>query len=208
MSRLDRCIGPRLTIWQKPDLLVIPPEMLINPLTLASSPDNIIPLHLFPVQHLDDGHPRKRRKTNRYVSSSTYSSILTGASEKRAETVDKVESKPLNTTQLLTLFLAVNRSSNSERPSKWSRYLDTLPETFRPWHPLTWLVAETPSKDKAATSSSAGETSVEDGDDKVVELSKLVELAPGEPRRKILGVKARYDADLVVLREILVCPPL
>jgi hypothetical protein len=50
----------------------------------------------------------------------------------------------MTTTQTLSLYLALHRRSSAEkghpRYSPWAAYLATLPTSFRPWHPLTWLV--------------------------------------------------------------------
>lgn len=50
----------------------------------------------------------------------------------------------MTTTQTLSLYLALNRRSSphkgNPRYCPWSVYLTTLPTTFRPWHPLTWIV--------------------------------------------------------------------
>ncbi|KAI5451410.1 hypothetical protein NCC49_001716 [Naganishia albida] len=54
----------------------------------------------------------------------------------------------LTTTQTLSLYLALNRHSSPERGnsrySPWADYIATLPNSFRPWHPLTWLVRPIP----------------------------------------------------------------
>lgn len=50
----------------------------------------------------------------------------------------------MTTTQTLSLYLALNRLSSPQKGNPrycpWSAYLATLPTTFRPWHPLTWMV--------------------------------------------------------------------
>lgn len=54
----------------------------------------------------------------------------------------------LTTTQTLSLYLALNRHSSPERGnsrySPWADYIATLPKSFRPWHPHTWLVRPIP----------------------------------------------------------------
>jgi hypothetical protein len=54
----------------------------------------------------------------------------------------------LTTTQTLSLYLALNRHASSEKGdpqySPWAAYIDTLPTSFRPWHPLTWLMNPAP----------------------------------------------------------------
>lgn len=54
----------------------------------------------------------------------------------------------MTTTQTLSLYLALNRHASAEkgnpRYSPWAAYIDTLPISFRPWHPLTWLVKPVP----------------------------------------------------------------
>ncbi|KAJ9102516.1 hypothetical protein QFC21_002916 [Naganishia friedmannii] len=56
----------------------------------------------------------------------------------------------ITTTEALALYLSLNRplatqtADSAYRP--WAAYLDALPVSFRPWHPLTWLV-KPPSDD-------------------------------------------------------------
>lgn len=55
----------------------------------------------------------------------------------------------MTTTQTLSLYLALNRRSTAQkghsRYSPWTAYFATLPTSFRPWHPLTWLIEPVPN---------------------------------------------------------------
>jgi hypothetical protein len=140
-------------------ILEIPSSALLNPLTLASTP--LIPEHLFPLSSRPP--PAKKPRTTR-------SSIS--------------NSPRLNTTQLLTLYLALTRDPESRNASPWKPYLATLPESFFPWHPLTWYYK-------------IGEEGW---------WQKLHGLMPASTRRMLEKVKERYEEDLGVLRGVLVCP--
>lgn len=62
---------------------------------------------------------------------------LQGTSAKQVET-------RITTTEALALYLTLNRRPSTQRADStycpWAEYLKTLPVSFRPWHPLTWLV--------------------------------------------------------------------
>jgi hypothetical protein len=139
-------------------VLEIPSSALLNPLTLASTP--LIPEHLFPLSSKPP--PTKKTKTTRSSLSST--------------------SIRLNTTQLLTLYLALTRDSKARNASPWKSYLGTLPESFHPWHPLTWYYKEG-----------------EDG-----WWQKVLRLMPTSTLRMLDKVKERYEEDLKVLITVLV----
>jgi hypothetical protein len=76
---------------------------------------------------------------------------------------------PLNltTTQLLSLYLALYRpveGKQTDSSCPWLPYFRTLPETFRDWHPLTWLISISTglrplSDDNDAESNDAAESS-------------------------------------------------
>ncbi|ORY22585.1 hypothetical protein BCR39DRAFT_551372 [Naematelia encephala] len=104
-------------------------------------------------------------------------SITRPSKKARAETVQR-----MNTTQLLTLHMARLRASPG--PSKYAAYLATLPRSFRPWHPLTWLY---PLRQ------------VEDGEQAA--WNDLFEKAPRVARQKLLEVKRRYEDDIDVIKE-------
>lgn len=141
-------------------ILEIPASALLNPLTLASTP--LIPDHLFPLSSKPP--PAKKTKTTRSSLPST--------------------STRLNTTQLLTLYLALTRDPKARNTSPWKSYLNTLPESFWPWHPLTWHYKQ-------------GEEGW---------WQKLIGLMPASTRKMLDGVKERYEVDLGVLKGVLVCP--
>ena len=141
-------------------ILEIPSSALLNPLTISTTP--LIPDHLFPLTSKPP--PAKKTKTSRSSVPST--------------------STRLNTTQLLTLYLALTRDTKSRTASPWKTYLATLPESFWPWHPLTWFYKEG-----------------EDG-----WWQKLLQLIPASTLTMLEGVKERYEEDLKILRTVLVCP--
>ena len=142
-------------------ILEIPSSALLNPLTLASTP--LIPEHLFPLSSKPP--PAKKTKTTRSSLSSS--------------------STRLNTTQLLTLYLALTRDSKSRNASPWKSYLGTLPASFHPWHPLTWYYKE-------------GENGW---------WQKVLRLMPASTLRMLEKVKERYEEDLKVLVTVLVRLP-
>lgn len=150
-------------------ILEIPSSALLNPLTLASSTTQI-PDYLFPrpsTSTTSGTHPTKKART---------SSTTTRRSSIASET------KCLNTTQLLTLYLALNRDPKSRRSSPWNKYFETLPKAFVPWHPLTWYY-----------------NTGHDG-----WLLKLIDMMPVSARLKLEDVKKRYADDSEVLKGVLV----
>jgi len=145
-------------------LLSIPPSAMVNPLTL---PPSTIPTHLFP-QPISHSHRLKRpRKSDPAI-------------------------RRLNTTQLLTLHLALARDKLGRHPSRYEVYLDTLPTSFRPWHPLTWHV---PPDAQAKIKKEAKEWEW---------WRTLARLIPRGATSYLQEVRRRYEEDLSVLREILV----
>lgn len=136
-------------------MLRIPAASLLNPLTLAKSPLNSIPLELFPALASSDSPPR-----------SPSSAV-----------------PRLTTTQLLALHLALTHDARGRHRSEWQIFLDSIETDFTPWHPLTWSL----SKDDFWQTLES-------------RLSRSV-------RVKIDAVRRRYDADLAVLKRVLVsCP--
>lgn len=145
-------------------ILEIPASALLNPLTLAAS-NTIIPDNLFPVSNSSSSsHAAKRAKTTR-------------RSDVAAQT------NWLNTTQLLTLYLALNRDPKAAKSSPWAKYLGTLPKSFAPWHPLTWYY--------------------EEGYEGW--WKKPIRFLPTSARLKLEDVKRRYEEDAAVLKDVLVC---
>lgn len=136
-------------------MLRIPAASLLNPLTLAKSPLNSIPLDLFPALASSESPPRSP-----------------SAAVPR-----------LTTTQLLALHLALTHDARGRHRSEWQIFLDSIETDFTPWHPLTWSLSQ-------------------DEFWKTLEsrLSRSV-------RVKIDAVRRRYEADLAVLKRVLVsCP--
>jgi hypothetical protein len=138
-------------------MLVIPAQSLLNPLTLRASPLNTIPLELFPSASSTSSPPPRSP----------------GGGCRR-----------LNTTQLLTLHLALTKDPLGRHKSEWQIFIASLP-TFRPFHPLTWVV---PNSDGP-------------NDPWWAELESCLSESV---RIKIDAVKVRYEADLAVLRPVLV----
>lgn len=149
-------------------ILEIPSSALLNPITLASN--SSIPDYLHPrsADSSSVSHVQKKTKTTR-----------------RSSTTTKTGANRLNTTQFLTLYLALHRESSSRPASPWEPYFATLPKAFTPWHPLTWYYEPEDSW-----------------------LQKLIELMPVSARVKLEDVKNRYEEDAKVLKSVLVCPTL
>lgn len=138
-------------------MLVIPAASLLNPLTLQKSPLNTIPAHLFP-SALSTNSPPPRSP---------------GGSVR------------LTTTQLLTLHLALSRDPKGRHKSEWSIFINSLP-SFRPLHPLTWVVPNSDAPHDAWW-------------------GELEACLSESVRIKIDAVKQRYIKDLELLRRVLVC---
>lgn len=108
---------------------------------------------------------------------------------------------PLNltTTQLLSLYLALYRPVEGKKVDSscpWLPYFKTLPDSFRDWHPLTWLVSieagsRLLSDDTPARASDAVESSTT--------WNLLNGLAkdhlPSSVKTKLQHVLRRYDKD-------------
>ncbi|OCF32077.1 hypothetical protein I316_06233 [Kwoniella heveanensis BCC8398] len=136
-------------------LLHIPASAMLNPLTLIHN--TTIPLHLFP-----QSSSRPRRTTTTTVSARAVSSGNNDEEDKsftseakRRKSNNSPSLKKLDTTQLLTLHLALTRDPHGRHKSPWEGYIGTLPHEFRPWHPLTWLIAPTPSQNASVSKSAS-----------------------------------------------------
>ncbi|WVF71829.1 hypothetical protein IAT40_006638 [Kwoniella sp. CBS 6097] len=200
-------------------LLHMPASSMLNPLTLIQ--DTPIPLHLFP-----QSSSRPRRTT-------TGPSLSSASMNKGDEEESAKRRKPnsqrlkLDTTQLLSLHLALTKDPKGRYPSPWAAYIDTLPAEFRPWHPLTWLI---PPSTTGPMSTSATPTS---SDDHPAKRTKHVNPATGtenggtgtdsstpeaewswwnnlaevgispSTKRKVEDVKKRFEEDYAVLKEVL-----
>jgi hypothetical protein len=151
---------------------------MINPLTLLSTTS--IPSHLFPSSVSPIKPPRR---------SAAKASIPNGDGDNRAG-----PGKHLTTTQLLTLQLALWRVDSTGR-GPWGVYVDTLPAEFRPWHPLSWLVApETPGSG-AGSKSQAHEWARWHG---------LADRLPRSTRSKLAEVEKRFWRDVGAIRVAIV----
>jgi hypothetical protein len=147
---------------------------MINPLTLC---DSTIPSHLFPRPAITKSRPR----------SDGGPTAVEGAHG------------PLTTTQLLTLHLALCRadlksaSNGGDGGETWRAYLDTLPLSFRPWHPLTWLI-------EPDTQGETGEAVKKDW----AWWRALGACLPGSTRAKLAAVEKRLWRDIKVLKGAIV----
>ena len=101
----------------------------------------------------------------------------------------------LNTTQLLTLHLVLTRDPLGRHKSDWDVYLETLPKTFRPFHPLTWLVPETRVNGKVNGHGRQPNGNVMGG---------ALAHVPSAANENVLRVFGRFEADLEVMRAVLV----
>ncbi|WWC89696.1 uncharacterized protein L201_004621 [Kwoniella dendrophila CBS 6074] len=158
-------------------LLHIPSTCMLNPLTLMSSPNQPIPLHLFP-------------QTNR--SSSTSSTTPVNKKPRTSLQLHQQPSRKLDTTQLLTLHLALTKDPKERYKSYWKPYIDSLPKKFRPWHPLTWIIP-------------LHQSNHDDKDDKEWEWwNNLYELGLSKSTKlKVEDVKKRFNKDYDVLIDVL-----
>lgn len=177
----------------------IPASALINPLTLLNS--DALPAHLFP---------------SFSPSSASGSRLSPSTSVKRARNGDTIlpneGQSRLTTPQLLNLFLAINRDPQRRGASdtgtgtgtenNWEAYFDTLPGTFRPWHPLCWLVKEPEPNIKTKAKTRATAKSRQQGDADFWEA--LVREIPDGARAKLDDVHGRYREDLRVLQGVIV----
>ncbi|KAK8869457.1 hypothetical protein IAR55_000021 [Kwoniella newhampshirensis] len=176
---VERCLVATSSAKPGETLLHIPSSAMLNPLTLIR--DSPIPKHLFPqpTHRIATTNPSKRIKTS-----------LIAADTARASTDAEVPSstKPLDTTQLLTLHIALTRDPLKRYPSEWDVYMNALPREFRPWHPLTWLI-----KPQGAKEEKDWEW-----------WSKLAEkgLSPST-RAKLADVKKRFQQDRDVILDVL-----
>ena len=133
--------------------MLVPAPALLNPLTILKSERNTVPTHLFP----EPLHRSDRKK-------------------RRISAVQR-----LNTTQLLTLHLVLTRDNEQRHQSDWQAYFETLPQSFRPGHPLVWAV-----------------------DAEAESVNGFWAKIPSEAAAIVRRVKARFDGDLEVIRKVLV----
>ncbi|WRT67493.1 uncharacterized protein IL334_004465 [Kwoniella shivajii] len=115
-------------------LLHIPSTCMLNPLTLL--PNSPIPKHLFPQTQPSSSSSSKASVSNTSRSPSEAKRARISLSTSSSSS----PSRKLDTTQLLTLHLALTKDPKHRYESDWKVYIDTLPQSFRPWHPLTWVV--------------------------------------------------------------------
>jgi hypothetical protein len=106
-------------------LLGVPKTALLNPVTLLAQ-ETLLPPSLFHVPPpVKNGKKKKIAKSIPRSSSSTPKTSIP---------------LPLTSTALLTLHLALTRDPLKRHPSAWRPYIEALPQEFRPWHPLSWVV--------------------------------------------------------------------
>ncbi|WWD16279.1 hypothetical protein CI109_100705 [Kwoniella shandongensis] len=183
----ERCLVATASAKPGETLLHIPASAMLNPLTLIR--DSPIPKHLFPqpTHRISTTNSSKRVKTSPSTATSTATTAQSSVSS----------SKPLDTTQLLTLHIALTRDPLKRYPSEWDVYMNALPREFRPWHPLTWLI--TPQK-----STKNDKSKIEEDEKEWEWWSKLAEkgLSP-TTRIKLDDVKKRFEHDEEVIMEVL-----
>lgn len=167
---------------------------MLNPLTMfaadaASRPPSKGPVYSIP-RHL---YPRPT-----HITSSTNSSkrIKTSAASPTTVSTASGESnshyRQLDTTELLTLHLALSKDPQKRYFSDWQVYLETLPNEFRPWHPLTWVIKpELGAKSPGAADWDWWNTLYEK------------HISP-TMKAKIQDVKRRYEADAALVLDVLV----
>nr|XP_019042616.1 hypothetical protein I302_09225 [Kwoniella bestiolae CBS 10118]OCF21546.1 hypothetical protein I302_09225 [Kwoniella bestiolae CBS 10118] len=149
-------------------LLHIPASAMLNPLTLL--PSSSIPSHLFPQTTSSRAAPlpKKPRIAN--------------------------PPRKLDTTQLLTLHLALTRDPKERYKSDWQVYIDSLPKSFRPWHPLTWTIPPSLSPNEPKEREAEGWEW----------WNNLYNVGISQSTKlKVQDVKQRFDKDYEVLLEVL-----
>lgn len=169
---------------------------MLNPLTMfaaesASRPPSKGPMYSIP-RHL---YPRP---THKMSSTNSSKRIKTSPTSPVTISTDSGESsshyRQLDTTELLTLHLALSRDPQKRYYSDWEVYIETLPKEFRPWHPLTWVIKSEPgAKNSEADDWNWWNTLYEK------HISSTV-------KAKIQDVKRRYEADVAVVLDVLVSP--
>ncbi|WVN87868.1 uncharacterized protein L203_103065 [Cryptococcus depauperatus CBS 7841] len=173
-------------VREKTALLHIPSSAMLNPLTLMAAdsvskhnlkqPVFSIPRHLFPLpaHHVSHNNSSKRVKTLPISPPAP-----TGLG------------RQLDTTELLTLHLALNRDPMKRYTSDWQVYIETLPKEFRPWHPLTWVIEPEKGSDVP-------------GAEEWRWWHHLYEkYASRTLKAKVREVKQRYETDIATLRDVL-----
>lgn len=167
---------------------------MLNPLTMFAAESTSrppskelmysIPRHLYPrpTHKMSSTNSSKRIKT----SPTSPATISTGSGESSSHY------RQLDTTELLTLHLALSRDPQKRYYSDWQVYLGTLPKEFRPWHPLTWVIKSEPgAKNSEADDWNWWNTLYEKHTSSTV-------------KAKIQDVKRRYEADVAVVLDVLV----
>ncbi|KAL7422560.1 hypothetical protein Q5752_003208 [Cryptotrichosporon argae] len=180
-----RALAPHETILQ------IPSSAMLNPLTLTTT---LIPPSLIPRPPVN---PHKRIRL-------TSPGRARGGNENTAGPAAAAPPGPLNTTQVLTLEVALSKQAQGP----WDSFMRTLPHSFRPWHPLTWVVdageraegtASTEGKSKSKCQCQNGDG----GENKWTRWAELADLLDGYTKRKLEDVKARWETDRDTLRKAL-----
>jgi hypothetical protein len=143
--------------------LSLPPSSLLHPRNIYAQHSSGLPEAVFPRDVVPDARSARpgasRTSSGRSVHSVTREG---GKRQKAAADIVSPRSRqpslgtstpsgaprplPLNltTTQLLSLYLALYRpveGQTADSSCPWLPYFRTLPDTFRDWHPLTWLVS-------------------------------------------------------------------
>lgn len=179
---------------ERSTLLHIPSSAMLNPLTMfaadaASRPPSKGPAHSIP-RHL---YPRPT-----HITSSTNSSKRIKTSSASPITISTANGessshyRQLDTTELLTLHLALSKDPQKRYFSDWQVYIETLPKEFRPWHPLTWVIKPEPGAKSPGTA---------DWDWWNNLYEKHISLTS---KAKIQDVKRRYEADAALMLDVLV----
>ncbi|OXC69576.1 hypothetical protein AYX13_01743 [Cryptococcus neoformans] len=178
---------------ERSTLLHIPSSAMLNPLTMfaadaASRPPSKGPAHSIP-RHL---YPRPT-----HITSSTNSSKRIKTSSASPITISTANGessshyRQLDTTELLTLHLALSKDPQKRYFSDWQVYIETLPKEFRPWHPLTWVIKPEPGAKSPGTA---------DWDWWNNLYEKHISLTL---KAKIQDVKRRYEADAALVLDVL-----
>ncbi|WVQ81248.1 hypothetical protein IAT38_003370 [Cryptococcus sp. DSM 104549] len=175
------------TIKPRATLLHIPSSAMLNPLTLLAASSSVtasthpdrhsIPRHLFPQPTHVTSSVNSSKRLKPSPSSPTNGVTATPAFPRQ-----------LDTTELLTLQVALSRDPQKRYESDWQVYIETLPKDFRPWHPATWVI-----KPEDASKQDDWEW-----------WHSLYEIGTSPTlKAKIQDVKKRFETDYGVLMEVL-----
>ncbi|WVQ99075.1 hypothetical protein IAU59_006207 [Kwoniella sp. CBS 9459] len=179
-------------------LLHIPASAMLNPLTLIH--DTAIPIHLFPQS---SSRPRRTPTAASSSSSTSHHVNSNGEGDDGSSAKRRKPNSKLDTTQLLTLHLALTRDPKGRYKSPWETYIDTLPAEFRPWHPLTWLIPprpkstssqSTPSSSSSPSSSATPQSASKTKNSNKVDLAATTSASHHKDRNDEVG-HAEADAD-------------